>query len=258
MPLSKPIPGKTTAVRVLDFAPPRLDLGIPGAALDLADLNKGGSRFKLSELTREQTGLSKLEAENFERQVEEKVVGRLKEVEENAYSEAFELGLIEGRKQAFETQNAEIDERLRRMDQLADVISTMKRDLLAYNESHLIQLAFHMAERLAAHEIEINKEATVEILRQAVEIAQTEEEIIARVAPEQIEFLESLRVNTGREFEFLKKIRFDADPSIEGGGCVLQTNYGEIDSRFEQRVEQLWESLKENLVKVKPELKSVS
>lgn len=256
--MSKPILQKNTGARVLDYSPPRLDLGIPGVALDLAERNKGGSRFKISELTREQTGLSKLEAESFEHQVEKKVVARLADVEEQAYKEAYDLGLLEGRKSAFETNSAEIAERLAALDQLSLSIEGMKKELFTYNESHLIQLCFHMAERLAAHQIEINQESSVEILRQAVEIAQTEEEIIARVAPQHLEFFESLKSENTRQFEFMKKLKLEADPSITGGGCILQTNYGEIDSRLEQRVEQLWESLKENLVRVKPELKSVS
>lgn len=240
----------------MNYDPPRFDLGIPAVALELAERNQAGSRFTISELTRVQTGLQKLEAENFEERVENEAMDRLKDVQENAYREAFELGLVEGRKEAFQQNDALIKDKLKNLDDLMLSIQYLKKELLNYNESHLVQLTFHVGQRLAGHEISVSPEATLEILRQAVEVAQTEEEVTVLVSPDQLEFLEELRKQSGRELEFLKKVKLEPDASVEHGGCVVRNNYGEIDSRFSERISKLWDALKDNLVRVKPELKS--
>lgn len=238
------------------YEPPVFDLGIPDVAMQLVEKAKEGTRFRMSELSRIQTGVNKLEAEQFEEKVEHEALTRLKEVQENAYKEAFDLGLVEGERKAFEENNAIILEKLGRFDSLMRSIEKVKSEMLAYNEAHIVQLAFHIGQRLAAHEISINPEATLELLRQAIELAQTEEEIQVRVAPDQIEFLEEIRRQSGRESEFLKNVKLEPDPSVEHGGCVVRNNYGEIDSRFGERVGKLWDALKDSLVRVKSELKS--
>lgn len=257
--MSKPITAEKSHLHVMPFEPPVINLGIPGVALDLLERNReNASGFHLSELNRSQTGIQKLEQENFEARVESEALAKLKEIQEQAYREAFDLGLAEGREKAFEEASLHIQEKLKNFEELMAGLQNLKRDLLTYNEAHLVQLTFRIAERLAGHEIQANPEATVEILRQAVAVAQSEEEIVVRVAPEQLEFLETLKAKTGRDFEFLKNAKLEPDPGVEAGGCIVQNNYGEIDSRFSERVGKLWDVLKDSLVRIKDQLKSVS
>jgi flagellar assembly protein FliH len=115
---------------------------------------------------------------------------------------------------------------------------------------------FQMASRLAKTELVNNNEAIVQVLRDAVGLAQDEENVTVRVSPTQFEFLETLKKETGREFEFIKKMKFEPDQEIADGGCIVETNYGEVDARIEQRMQQLWSVLSENMPKVKDKVAS--
>ncbi|RYZ63978.1 MAG: flagellar assembly protein, partial [Proteobacteria bacterium] len=68
-------------------------------------------------------------------------------------------------------------------------------------------------------------------------------------------FIEELKKQTGRNFEFLKKVKIEASPEVTNGGCIVQTNYGEVDARVEQRIDSLWAAFQENMPKVKPVVK---
>ena len=57
-------------------------------------------------LSRQTPGLSELEKKNFQKRLEEEVLGRLKGIEEKAYAEAYALGLQDGRQKAFEEANS--------------------------------------------------------------------------------------------------------------------------------------------------------
>lgn len=254
--MSKPIRFSETSAKVMAFEPPIFELGIPKVALDTAERQQAGSRFRLSELTRQQTGLHDLEKAKFEELVESRAAERLKEIQEAAYREAFELGMLEGRQEAFQQNEVIIKEKLTHLDLLMVSFERLKLEMVEFNEAHLVQLAFHIAQRLAGHEISVTPEATLNLLRQAVEVAQSEEELTVLVSPDQLAFLEELKTRTGRELEFMKKLKFEPDPTVSHGGCVIRNNYGEIDSRIEERVAKLWETLKESLINVKPELKS--
>lgn len=251
--MSKPISAKQSEFRVLQYEPQRFDLGIPGVALDSKRKSSG---FHMSDIIRKQTGLKELEAQAVEEQVENRVLGRLKEIQEAAYKEAYDLGLIEGRKESFQASTADIEGRLADLDRLMGNIENIKAELFTQTEGHLVQLAFHMAKRLAAHEISISPDSTLNVIKQAIEVAQSEEQVTVKVAPEQLEFLETLKQEGAKELEHLKKIKLEADKSVTVGGCIVTTNFGEIDSRFEERVGRLWEALKATLIRVKEEIKS--
>jgi flagellar assembly protein FliH len=236
--------------KILEFAPRKFELQTPAPALEYLERKKS-SNFRMNDAIRVQTGVEQIEASGIEEQIENRVLERLQDVQETAYREAYQLGLDEGRKEAFKKAAEEIDQRLAAFETLIQSITSMKKDLLQFNETHLVKLLFHMASRLAHAEITANPDLVIEVLRKAVEHAQIEEEIKVQVNPNQLAFWEKLKTETQREFEFVKKVNFVPIEGISEGGCVLQTNYGEIDARFEERVGKLWETLAENLYHVK-------
>lgn len=245
------LPKELAEKTVLEFVPARFDLGTPDQALKYLSEKQKGSDFRMNDAVRIQTGIDQVEKSSEEEKVEVAALEKLKEIQEGAYQEAYRLGLEEGRKEAFDKVSAEIAERMETLDVLLNAIKELKSEMVTFNESHLIKLSFQMAARLAKTSLEGNNEAMVQILRDAVSLSQDEEDITVRVSPSQFEFLEELKQETGREFEFVKRIRFEPSPEVSDGGCIVETNYGEVDARIEQRIEQLWSVLAENMPKVK-------
>ena len=242
------------ANKVLEFVPQKFELGTPNKALDYLNTKKQGSDFEMSDVIRRQTGIDQIEKIAEEEKIEGKALEKLKEIQEQAYQEAYQLGLDEGKKKAFSDFSIHIQENLDRFSSVIGHIEKLKESLLSFNESHLIKLMFHMASRLAHTHLENNNPSIVEIIKNSVTLAQDEEEIVVRVSAQQYAFLEELKTENGREYDFLKKVKLEPSKEITPGGCIVETNYGEVDSRIEQRTKQLWEGLIDNMPKVKNKL----
>jgi len=241
---------------VLEFVPVRFNLGTPEQAMNyLAEKNRG-SDFRMNDAIRIQTGINDVEKISESEKVEVAALEKLKGVQEAAYKEAFQLGLDEGRKQAFSKFSADITEQMQVLDKTLNAMKDIKKELAGFNEAHLMKLVYQMASRIAKVELEGNNEAIVKILRDAVGLSQDEENITVRVSATQFEFLEKVKLETGREFEFTKRMKFEPSTEIADGGCIVETNYGEVDARIEQRLEQLWSVLSESLPKVKDKVAS--
>ncbi len=259
MPWSKAVLKKISAEkRVLEFIPQKFELGTPSQAMDYLDKKEQGSDFRMNDVVRRQTGVDRIEEKNLQRTIEERAIEKLKSIEEEAYKAAYQLGLDEGAKKAFEESSKVITDHLQELSKVLNSLSTMKKDVFNANESHLMQLLFTMAAKIAQHQLDINPDAVTEVIRNAVRLAQDEEEIRVQVSQNQFDFIMGLKNETGREFEFLKKIKFEANPSIRDGGCLVETNFGEVDARVEQRISLLWDDLKESLPRVKTKLVSNS
>lgn len=245
------LPKDVAEKTVLEFVPARFDLGTPEQAMQYLAEKRNGSDFRMNDAVRIQTGVDQVEQSTEEEKVEVAALEKLKEIQEGAYAEAYKLGLEEGRKEAFEKVSAQIAERMQSLDTLLNGIKNLKSEMTAFNEAHLIKLVFQMAARLAKTELDGNNEAMIKILKDAVSLSQDEENITVRVSQKQFEFLEELKKETGRELEFIKRIRFEPSAEVSDGGCIVETNYGEVDARIEQRIEQLWSVLSENIPKAK-------
>lgn len=254
---SKNVLPKSSADReVLEYVPTRFDIGTPQQALNYLEEKKHGSDFQMNDVVRVQTGVDKIEKASLEEHIEAKALVKLSEIQETAYKEAYALGLEEGHKKAFETHVSEISEKISELDELIMSVRKIKVDLFTHNEAHLVQMMFHMASRLALAHFENQQGAVVSVLKDAVILAQDEENVSVHVSPSQLDFLEKMRQSGQREFEFMSKVRFQASSDVKPGGCIVETNYGVVDSRIEQRIGQLWETLKENMPVVKTKIEN--
>ena len=236
---------------ILEFVPQKFNLGTPDQAIEYLSEKKLGSDFVMNEVLRVQTGVDQIEESNLENLIEEKSLEKLKEIQENAYTEAYKLGLDEGTKVAFDKAAAEITQQLAELENTLTQIRHIKTEMEAQNESHLIRLVFKIASRISMQVLEENPESLIKVIRQAASDAQEEENIRVQVSEKQFEFIEAVKKHTGREYEFMKKMRFEPSPDVIPGGCVVQTNYGEIDSRVEERLQQMWNGLYQHMPKVK-------
>lgn len=245
---------KDSEDKVLEFVPTKFDLGTPEQAKNYLDAKKNGSDFRMSEVVRVHTGVSDIEKATEQEKIEGKALEKLKEIQEAAYREAYNLGLEDGRKKAFQEFSSQIEENLQGLSGMMATMGNLKEHMLAFNEAHLVKLMFHMASRLTHQTLEENNPAVVDVIRNCVTLAQDEENIVVKVAPQQIEFLEGLKSETGHHIEFLKNVKLEPDADVKPGGCIIETNYGEVDARIEQRINELWEGLVDHIPKVKQKL----
>jgi flagellar assembly protein FliH len=243
-----------TENQVLEFVPQKFDMGTPNQAQDYLKAIQQGSDFRMSDVSRVQTGVDKIEKISEEEKIEVRALEKLKEIQEAAYREAYALGLDDGRKKAFQEFSSQIEFHLQRLSNLIQTMTTIKEHMLAFNEAHLVKLMYHMASRLTFQNLENNNPVIIEVIKSSVILAQDEENITIRVSPEQYEFLETLKKEHSQEYDFLAKVKLEASADIKSGGCVVETNYGEVDARIEQRINQLWEGIVDHIPKVKDKL----
>lgn len=241
--------------RVMEFTPAKFDLGTSLQALEYMEERKKGSDFLMNPVIQIQTGVDQLQSENIDKMAEELALNKIQEIQENSYKEGYELGLDEGLKKAYQEKNSELISKLDEFESLMERLTQIKKDLEIHNESHLVRLIYHMVERVSLRHVELDNNILVDVMRQSLSLAQDEENVVVQVSKSQFEFIEDLKKQTAREFDFLRKITLEPNENITAGGCIVQTNYGEVDSRTEQRLEKLWNNLKESLPKVKNELK---
>ena len=238
-------------VTILEYTPKQFNFGTPEAAIEYLREKEFGSDFVMSDVLRQTTGVEEIERQNEEQIIEEKVLEKISVLQEDAYKQAYDLGFEEGTQKALQDKTAELEQKISDLGVLAANLVKIKEELVYQNEAHIMRMIYEIASRLAFDHISEKQEVVLNLIKKSIEEAQAEDNINVRVSNEQLEFLEQVKQTAGRDFEFLKKVKFEGSDSISVGSCVVETNYGVIDARIEERVDKLWNELKQALPKVK-------
>ncbi|OFZ30523.1 MAG: hypothetical protein A2622_08995 [Bdellovibrionales bacterium RIFCSPHIGHO2_01_FULL_40_29] len=238
-------------ISVLNYVPKQIQFGTPEAALEYLREKEKGSDFVMSDVLRQTTGVDSIEKISEETKIENKVLEKLALVQEEAYQKAYELGLEEGREKAYTERTNDINFNLSQLEEMMNHLTLLKEEMVQQNESHIIQLVYDIARRIAFDHIEEKPEVVISVIKHAIEMAQADEEVNVLICATQVDFLERMKNQMGREFEFLKKVRFQVSDQVTSGGCIVETNYGVVDARIEERVNKLWSEMKQALPRVK-------
>lgn len=244
-------PETEVEVTILNYTPREFDLGTPGAALEYLKEKQGGSDFVMSDVLRATTGVEEIERKTEEQKIELKVLEKVSVLQEDAYQKAYELGFAEGRQKAIDEKSAELQQKSDDLEALMGSLNRVKEEMIHQNEAHILRLIYDVASRLAFDHVHENQEVVLKVIKKSIEEAQADENVNVLVSPEQMDFLEKIKQTPSRENEFLQKVKFVASETVSVGSCVVETNYGVIDARIEERVAKLWSELKQAVPKVK-------
>jgi flagellar assembly protein FliH len=227
-----------------DYKPRELSIGTSKSARSFVNEDAFISTdFQISELVAQQAGISQLEDDAQQDKINSQVLERLKEVQENAYQQGYDLGLIEGTEKAFQESKESLLNQMKSMEDLLKRVEDLKTHLLVDNEKALVTFVYQIAKRIALRDLEENRDAVWEILQHVVNEFQNDERMSVRISQEDLAFLETLQQKSGKKIESLKRINFIADDSIKSGGCMIDTEYGNVDASLEERVERTWQTL---------------
>ncbi len=252
MTKSKSILTKDEAeTRALEYKPRDFPFRPSAAAVEFVRIQteQENPEFQVDHVVSVTSGIAELEKHSLSERVETEALEKLKTLQEEAYRQGYDLGRDEGQESAYREKNEELAEKLSKLDRIIHGLETLKADLVKQNEGSLVTLSFEMAKRMALAEISMNRETILRVLEQAAQSAQDEESMTIRMAESDFAFIEESKARLGKEFEFIRKARLESAAGMQPGGCVIMTNYGQVDATIEMRLGKLWSSISEILPK---------
>ncbi|MBT4763306.1 MAG: hypothetical protein HOO06_16550 [Bdellovibrionaceae bacterium] len=233
---------------VLDFIPKAFPVIASQSTTDfISSQDTESSDFQINELLSEQVGIIELKKKKLETKIENQILEELKDIEEKAYREAFNLGMIEGEKKAYSEKSEEIKQRLIILEEFLENTKVLYKKLFEKNENTLIRLMFGFASKIALFEIDKQPEKIVTIVKETMDLIQGDIKSNIIISDKDKEFLDEIKENVTKDFEFLNKVEFSTSEEIQPGGCIIETNFGVIDASIEERIDKVWTGVDEKL-----------
>jgi flagellar assembly protein FliH len=150
-------------------------------------------------------------------------------------------------KAAEELRQQQIDARVdARLDGLAaavrsavDGIEASRAEWLAHWERSALGVATAIAARVIRREVQRTPEITLDLVREALELASGSAEVQLRMHPDDLAAFGKRVRQLADELGRLGDAKIVADAEITRGGCRVDTRFGSIDQQFEAQLARI-------------------
>ena len=167
---------------------------------------------------------------------EEELAAIREQARQQAYDEGFKAGRDEGMAQALDEQRASTEQALAPIRQIADNFSEALREADQAISNEVLELALHLARGMLKTALRVKPELILPVVREAIEyLPVLQQPALLILNPEDAAVV---RESIAEELD-KGGWRVIDDPTIERGGCKVDTASNQIDATVQSRWQRL-------------------
>jgi len=180
---------------------------------------------------------AKRQAEDLEHEISQKV--------EQIEREALERGQKEGREKGFLEGREEVNRLVERLHKIITQAIDKRGQIIEEAETQVVNLVLLMTRKVIKVISENQKNVVINNVVQALRKLKSRGDVVIRVN------LADLELTTEHTNDFLsmvenvKSISVLEDSSVDRGGCIIETDFGQIDARISSQIHEIEEKILE-------------
>lgn len=155
---------------------------------------------------------------------------------------AFQKGFSAGEQAGFEAGTKRVDPLINSFNQGLEQLKNIRREIHQKIEKEVAQLALSIARKIVCHEVKTTQETVVCVAREALSRVENPAKIKVKLNPADLQFIQDTKSQLSHFLDDVESIRFEAEDSIQSGGCLIETDMGDIDARIEKQFQAIEES----------------
>jgi flagellar biosynthesis/type III secretory pathway protein FliH len=149
----------------------------------------------------------------------------------------YEDGLLQGEKIGIEIAERKMEAVLQRYSDAIGEVQRLRSALYTQVEREVVKLAVAVAKKIVHREIQVDHDIVRTLVHVALGRVAEKSTVTLCLNPDDYDYLVEHRAelsqSEGQDISLL------ADKSIERGGCLIQTNCGDIDARVEEEFHEV-------------------
>jgi flagellar biosynthesis/type III secretory pathway protein FliH len=169
---------------------------------------------------------------------------------QKGFAEGWEKSMIEGENTWHEQTEKKIKPLLTSLQDMLYQLTSLRKETYLEIEKEVVELALAIAKQVICQEITIDKEIVVCVAREALAKVEDPGKIKIKMSPSDLKFIKETRVQLSNMIENIDHVTFEAAENIQSGGCIIETNLGEIDARIERQLQAVEESFRTVVEKI--------
>jgi flagellar assembly protein FliH len=153
--------------------------------------------------------------------------------------EAQEQGREDGRNSGFADGKAEVDRLIERTQVMLERAQDKRGEILAETEQEIIDLVLLIARKVIKVISENQRDVIISNVIQALRKVRARGNVIIRVNMNDLSLTTEHKQDFINMLENAKSVQVVEDSNVDSGGCIIETDFGEIDARIASQLAEL-------------------
>lgn len=202
------------------------------AAKQEADLLQREAIYKKESIETE----SNAEIERLAREYEEKLKTDL-EI-------ATAKGREEGYSKGYESGFGDFDKVMRKLHAIIASLIAERKGILESSSGQIVSLVMQIAIKVIKRITDSQKDIVLENVNEVLKRVKDKTQITIRVNLDDLDIVRHKKSDFISRFDIIENLEIIEDPNIGKGGCIIETNFGEIDARISSQLDKIEEKFK--------------
>ena len=178
---------------------------------------------------------ARLAAEEMTAKVEMDVAEIRKNAEEEGFEKGRETGYAEGQ--------AEVERLVDQLHSIIDKTIEKRNDIIDESETQVINLVIMIVRKVVKVISENQKNVVVNNVIQALRKLKSRGEVLIKVNLSDVELTSEHIKDFMRMVENIRSVTVVEDSTVDKGGCIIETDFGEIDARISSQLHEIEEKI---------------
>lgn len=158
-------------------------------------------------------------------------------------NEAKKQGFDQGREEGFKEGRLEVERLIDRLHVILERAMDKRSEILEQTESQVIELVLLIAKKVVKTISDNQKNVVLSNVSQALRKLKTRSDIIIRVNLADLQLTTEHKKELIAAAENVKQLTIVEDSSVDRGGCIIETDFGEIDARIQSQLHAMEEKI---------------
>lgn len=163
---------------------------------------------------------------------------------EQGRAQGLEEGMEQGTKQGLEEAQNQAGEILQSLQESLNQADQTADRLVDIYEDRIVELIQKIAEKAIFARIEIDDEMVKPMILDALKTLVQPEEVVLNVSVDDYEYIEMVKDQFFEEIESLNHISVRSDPSVNRGGCRIETSTATVSTDPEERLQSIFDAMR--------------
>jgi flagellar assembly protein FliH len=153
--------------------------------------------------------------------------------------EALDKGREEGRGAGYAEGKAEVDRLIERTQVVLERAQAKRGEILSETEKQIVDLVLLIARKVIKVLSENQRNVIISNVVQALRKVKAKGNVIIRVNMADLQLATEHKQEFIQQMEGVNSIQVVEDSSVDSGGCIIETDFGEIDARISSQLAEM-------------------
>ncbi|MEX2443551.1 MAG: flagellar assembly protein FliH [Alkalispirochaeta sp.] len=183
----------------------------------------------------------------------ERIIAEAQQNAKQIEEEAWQRGHKEGREAGIEEGKGEIQRVIDRFHVVLSKAIERRNEIIQESETQVVNLVLSIAKKVIKVISENQKNVVINNIAQSLQKLQQKSDIIVRVNLADLEIATKHKEDILKMAERVKTITIAEDSTVDPGGAIIETDFGEIDARIASQLREIEDRILElTPIKTKP------